>query len=564
MKKIYSLLISFTFLLGACDYLDFEETDKLNTKENIYKYFDSTKKMLTHVYSFIPQDFGAVGGAMRDCGCDDAEYGNLSASIQGFTSNTWSAYKPIDTAWNLYEGIRAANGFIVEIESVDFSRFANNGNYDNWMKQLAYFPYEARLLRAYYFFELCKRYGDIPLPLQVLTTGEANSIKKTPFSQVIEFIVKECDECANNLPMSYESEPGKELGRVTKPFALAVKSKALLYAASKLHNPTMDKGLWKKSAQAAYALISMEGNPFRLEEKNVNTLSSKEVILFRINEADATFERNNFPVRFVHGTRPTLSNCVFPSQNLVEAFQTKNGYAVHLNGTVWESEDPGFDPENPYANRDPRLAKTVLYNGASFKGGVIETFDGGKDAQAVAEGGTPTGYYLRKYIQENVSFETDKEVKEMHHWVIYRYAETLLTYAESMLEAFDNPDYTDNDLRMSARTALNMVRKNASMPDVTVTDKGEFIKALRNEWRVEFAFEDHRFWDIRRWMIGGDTQKELYGVKIRKGVKEGKEVLTYEKVKYKDRIWEDKKYFYPIPQSELYINSNLNPQNEGW
>ena len=72
MKKIYSLLISFTFLLGACDYLDFEETDKLNTKENIYKYFDSTKKMLTHVYSFIPQDFGAVGGAMRDCGCDDA------------------------------------------------------------------------------------------------------------------------------------------------------------------------------------------------------------------------------------------------------------------------------------------------------------------------------------------------------------------------------------------------------------------------------------------------------------------------------------------------------------
>lgn len=364
--------------------------------------------------------------------------------------------------------------------------------------------------------------------------------------------------------MSYESEPGKELGRVTKPFALAVKSKALLYAASKLHNPTMDKGLWKKSAQAAYALISMEGNPFRLEEKNVNTLSSKEVILFRINEADATFERNNFPVRFVHGTRPTLSNCVFPSQNLVEAFQTKNGYAVHLNGTVWESEDPDFDPENPYANRDPRLAKTVLYNGASFKGGVIETFDGGKDAQAVAEGGTPTGYYLRKYIQENVSFETDKEVKEMHHWVIYRYAETLLTYAESMLEAFDNPDYTDNDLRMSARTALNMVRKNASMPDVTVTDKGEFIKALRNEWRVEFAFEDHRFWDIRRWMIGGDTQKELYGVKIRKGVKEGKEVLTYEKVKYKDRIWEDKKYFYPIPQSELYINSNLNPQNEGW
>lgn len=570
MKKIVSFLLSLTFVLGACDYLDFDETDNLNTKEGIYKYFDKTKKMLTNVYSYIPQDLGAVGGAMRDCGSDDAEFGNLSAAVQGFTSDIWSPIKPLDTAWNLYKGIRAANSFIVEIEKVDFSRFANNGNYDNWMKQLAYFPYEARLLRAFYFFELCKRYGDIPLPLQVLTTAEANSIPKTPFAKVIQFIVDECDVCMaeDHLPMSYNAEPGKEIGRVTKPFAMALKSKALLYAASKLHNPTMDVELWKKSAQAAYDLIMLEGHPFQLDAQNANNLSSKEVILFRMNPADASFEQRNFPVRFVNGTRSKsqLANCVFPSQNLVEAFQTVKGYEVRLGENGWESDDPDFDPQHPYANRDPRLAKTVLVNGVSFKKQVIETFVGGKDAQPVAEGGTPTGYYLRKYIQENTSFDTDNRVTEKHHWIIYRYAETLLTYAESMVEAFDNPDYTDASLAMSAREALNMVRRNASMPDVTVRGKEDFLKAVRNEWRVEFAFEDHRFWDVRRWMIASETQTKLYGVQIEKVKEEGTDVerLSFKKVLYKERVWDDKKYLYPIPQSELYINVNLNPQNAGW
>ena len=152
----------------------------------------------------------------------------------------------------------------------------------------------------------------------------------------------------------------------------------------------------------------------------------------------------------------------------------------------------------------------------------------------------------------------DKEVKEMHHWVIYRYAETLLTYAESMLEAFDNPDYTDNDLRMSARTALNMVRKNASMPDVTVTDKGEFIKALRNEWRVEFAFEDHRFWDLRRCLLPLDTTIE--GIQVTR-TDNG---LSYEIKEIEQRPLDALRYYYlPLPNDELLTNPNLK-NNMGW
>lgn len=107
--------------------------------------------MLTHIYSYIPQDFGIIGGAMRECGSDDAEFGNTGADIQFYNNDSWSATKTIDNNWNLYKGIRAANSFIEEIAKVDFSRFEHNNSYEEWMSQLSYFPYEARLLRAFFF-----------------------------------------------------------------------------------------------------------------------------------------------------------------------------------------------------------------------------------------------------------------------------------------------------------------------------------------------------------------------------------------------------------------------------
>lgn len=563
MKKSYLILLLSTLLAltsTACDYLDFDETNNLNTKENIYKYFNTTKSMLTHVYSYVPQDFGAVGGAMRDCGCDDAEYGNTSAAVQYFNTNAWSPIKTLDNNWNLYEGIRAANSFIKEIAEVDFSRFENNVNYEEWMSQLKYFPYEARMLRALFFFELARRYGDIAMPLTVLTAEEANTIAKTPFHEVIDFIVKECTECADGkLPVSYASIAPKEIGRITRGFALALKSKALLYAASPLHNPEQNTDRWIASAKAAREIIST--GYYSLSTDNDNNIDSREVVFMRMNPQDYTFELNNFPLRFVNGRRTKLANCVYPSQNLVDAFQTRNGYEVRLTESGWESDDPEFNPAKPYDNRDPRFYKTVLYNTAPFKGQTIEVFAGGKDDFPVQEGGTPTGYFLRKHIQENTSFETDREVKLMHHWIIYRYAETLLTYAESMVEAFDNPSYTSEEFPLSAIEALNMVRTNAGMPQVTAGSKDEFIAALRNEWRVEFAFEDHRFWDVRRWKIGDRTQKELYAASV---VKSADGSFKYQRSLYEMRNWSEKKYLYPIPQNEIYNNPNLLPQNLGW
>ena len=560
MKRTDILIIISAVLVSvavqSCSFLDFDETSGLRTKEDQYRYFNSTEQMLTNVYSYMPKDLGAVSGAMRDCACDDAEYGNSGSPVQYFTNGSWSAVNTVDDAWNLYYGIRAANSFIEEVAKTDFSRYEHDVQYANWMKKLAYFPYEARVLRAHYFFELARRYGDIAMPLAVLDKEGANSIVKTSFDDVVEFIVSECDECAPMLPDSYADQPGAQIGRVTKGFAMAVKSKALLYAASPLHNETSDVEKWKRSAKAALDII--RSGIYSLDPDGcVNDISSPEIVMMVIGGDSQDFELMNFPIRFTEGKR-TGPTATFPSQNLVDAFETINGAAVKLTDAGWVSDDPQFDPQKPYDNRDPRFYRTVLANGMTFKDSEIEVFEGGADHAEVTAGGSPTGYFLRKYIQETTSFIPDKTVTNKHHWVVYRYAETLLAYAESMVNAFGSPDYSDPDYPYSALWALNQVRSNAGMPE---TDADEFRNKLINEWRVEFAFEDHRFWDVRRWKIGDETQRELIGVNIRK---DADGTLNFYRQVYENRKWTDRMYFYPIPQSELFKNRNLYPQNLGW
>lgn len=569
-KYIIITILSSLFL-ASCNYLDFDETDGLKTKEDMYKYFGTTENMLTHVYSFMPQGCNcfnisgsifADGFAMRDCASDDGEFGGVAAGIQNLNNGNWSPIKTYDDAWDLYEGIRAANGFIAEIATVDFSRYEQDGRYQNWMKKLKFFPYEARVLRAYYFFELARRYGDIAMPLTVLDKENANTIEKTAFSDVISFIVSECEDAAKILPDSYINEPDKQVGRITKGFAMAVKSKALLYAASKLHNPSMDTELWKRSATAALDIINT--GLYSLDpQESANNISSKEVVLMRMNSEETLFELYNFPIRFTEGERGTsmVAYSNFPSQNLVDAFETVNGYKVTLENTGWVCDDPQFNPQAPYEKRDPRFYRAILANGSEFKESTIETFEGGSDFNSVSQGGSPTGYYLRKYIQESTSFKPDQPVSNKHHWVIYRYAETLLTYAESMINAFGDANYVDGTYKHSALWAINEVRRNAGMPAIPSCDKDEFIARLQNEWRVEFAFEDHRFWDVRRWKIADSTQRELYGVRIEK---QSDGTFNYYKNLYETRKWRDCMYLYPIPQNELYKNTNLNPQNTGW
>ena len=552
----------------SCNFLDFDETNGGNSEEDLYALFGTVKQMLTNVYSSMPSYAGftsatADGQAMRDCASDDAEYGITNAKVQNLNNGTWSATNTYDDAWSLYNGIRAANGFITNFETVDLSRFSSLANYENQMKQMRYYPYEARVLRAYYFFELARRYGDIAMPLEVLTVEQANTIAQTPFDEVIKFIVAECTECASHLPLSYTGVPQSEIGRVTQGFALAVKTKALLYAASPLHNPSGDVEKWKAAARAAKEVMDL--GVYSLDPAYINNTTSNELILARMNAAAQPFELYNFPYRFTFGNRSLalIAGGNYPTQNLVDAFETAGGYKVTLGANGWQSDDPAFDPANPYANRDPRFARTILADGMAFKGSVIESFVGGADDRAVSLGGSATGYFVRKYLQENANFDPTQTgaAAYMHHWVLYRYAETLLTYAEAMVNAFGSGTYTDGEFPVSALDALNQVRANASMPEIVSGSKEELLERIRNEWRVEFAFEDHRFWDVRRWKLDpATTQTSIYGVQI---VRNSNGMKSYYRRLVETRTWRDAMYLYPIPQSELFKNTNL-VQNAGW
>ena len=564
MKKLIYILSAF-ILVVSCKALEFDESSSQYTRDDMYSTYSNIQKMLTNIYGYMPnKDIADVSSALRDCGSDDAEYADPDASVQRFTNGNWSPIQTVDDKWSLYYGIRSANEFLEHWEldeegvlqpTFDLSMYRYDNQWNNWWAHLPYYPYQAKVLRAYFFFELARRYGDIAMPLTMLTAEEANSIETTPFDQVIDFIVKECDESAAHLPNTYVGLPDNEIGRVTKGFALAVKTKALLYAASPLFNPSGDKAKWEKAAKAAKEIIDM--NYYTLDpSETANNYRSPEVILAIARSESQSFERYNFPVRFTEGDRTSMGG-TYPSQSLVDAFQTLNGEDITLGANGWQTKDAAFDITTPYEGRDPRFARAVLANGMAFKGSTIETFVGGKDYSATrSDLGTVTGYYLRRYIQESTSFTPEATLANKHQWIVYRYAEALLTFAEAANEAFGP---TDASLGLSALDALNQVRANAGMPDVAAASKEAFRTAVQREWRVEFAFEDHRFWDIRRWKIASNVMGQLDGVEI---VKNGS-TYTYSRKTVESRTWANKMYLYPIPQSETFNNPNLT-QNDGW
>ncbi len=555
LKNFKVSLLLLIAVTPACNYLDFDESIGYSQHDQMYETFTRAEAMLTQAYTYLDNDFGSIDGGMRECATDDGYYVWSNSSVRNFTNGSWSAIKLVDAKWdNLYTGIRVTNQFVEHINKADFSRFEWNTDYKTWIDKSQYWSYEARFLRAYYHFELAKRYGDIPLVTKIYDINNVNNITKMPFQQVIKFIAAECDTLAQKLPVSYSKVSSLQYGRITKGAAMALKSRALLYAASPLHNSTNDIQKWKDAALAAKNL--MDSAFYSLEAitvSSVNNLGSKELILEQRNGTTNNFEKLNYPAGFDGGNTGTC-----PTQNLVDAFQTINGYDVSLTSSGWVSSDPAFDASKPYDKRDPRFYKTVTYDGSKWKNQTIEVFEGGKNGYPL-NGATPTGYYLRKYLIESVNLAPTAST-QYHYWVLFRYSEILLNYAEAMNEAFGS-EYSDATYKISARAALNLIRSRATMPIVsTAKPVEEFRSIIQRERRVEFAFEGHRFWDIRRWKIGTDTQSAIKGVSI----KSDGASKTYSLTEIENRVWHEKMNLYPIPQSELYINPSLNPQNFGW
>lgn len=561
IKNIFTICVA-AGLLTSCDFLECSESDYYSL-DQIQGSYDRVKQFVTNVYGYLPSDFCGIdrddngnNGAMQDAATDDAIHVYETSAIQRFVNGTWSPNNTIDDVYGkYYKGIHDANYYLENMLGLDFKDWEYGDYYEEKIKNYTNFEYEVRLLRAFFYFELVKRYQNVPLVTTVQDLETVNNLQPAKAEDIFNFIIQECNDLALKLPVNYEDFWGQEYGRVTKGAALALKSRAALYAASPLFNSTTDQSKWVKAAEAAYELIgtaSVLG--YDLDQNFANLFgaknnNSKEVILIRPTGENNGFEASNFPMGVKGGKTTTC-----PTENLASAFEMKDGVPFDWNNPMMR--------QNPYENRDPRFYQTIVYNGMKWPADKpVEIYEGGSNGLPLLNA-TTTGYYLRKYVNNNISFEPGAPTAKAHHnWILFRYAEILLNYAEAMVNAYGDINKTTEKCKMSALQAINAVRgrKSVEMPALSSTlTPAEFLEKVKHERRVELAFEGHRFWDLRRWK-DLDESKNIYGVKI---VKNGDEI-TYTKSLMEERKIEDKLYFYPIANTELFKNGNLK-QNPGW
>lgn len=558
LKNILFGLACMSFMASCAD-LDYREYTMYD-KSYVFTDFGRTGAVVTNIYSYLDSDLPADGSLCS--ACDESEYAWSWSTVLGYTDGRWSSTNAY-SRWS-FEGIRKANFFLEESVNADFSELRFDKNYEAEMKRFNRYQYEVRFLRAYFYFNLARAYGDVPLITKVLTEEEANQVSRTPVAEVFDFIVKECDDIADELPVDYtklENDAANgtspETGRITKQAVLALKARTLLYWASPLFNEDNDPTLWQRAAQASKDVLDFcDANNIQLgkysEIWGTENYKAKEMIFVRRIGDTNSPETTNFPVGMENGNS---GNC--PSQTLVDA------YEMQATGKAWNEEGSGYDANNPYSGRDPRLGMTIAVNGDKWPDtnpNPLETYTGGRNALPIA-GATPTGYYLKKYLDSttDISSSTGSGGKR-HSWVTFRLGEFYLNYAESVFNYLGSADATDAVFTMSPVEAVNKVRnrEDVKMPDFpSGMSADEFIQKYRRERMVELAFEGHRFWDVRRWK-DGDSQKNIIEMQITKNG----DNYTYKRVT-KSRYWNDKMYLFPIPDSEMRKNPNLT-QNPGW
>lgn len=569
MKPAYLLFFVAALAgLSGCLNLDRELVTDISEQQLVRSY-DFTLNRVNSLYTDIPAGYLQIDGAMTASATDEAEHTLETSSVQRLNNGSWNALDNPDNLWaQFYRGIRKTNQFLLATDSVNLDQFrldpspSAQTTYRNRLADIQRWKYEARFLRAYFYFELVKRYGGVPILNQVLSLDDNfQNVKRNSLAECVQFIVSECDSSAKNLPVVYASA-ATDLGRATRGAALALKSRVLLYAASDLFsNPAWAAGYanpelisltgdraarWKAAADAAKAVIDLAGTGYALHNnyRNLfitNSYTLPEIIFARRNGADNLFEQANYPIGYDLGQSGTT-----PSQNLVDAYEMTNGKPI-------SDATSGYNPQDPYKNRDPRLGLNVVLNNTPYKGRNLESFAGGRDGKGVVNA-TKTGYYLKKYVNENLNLLLNNT--SVKSWNLFRLAEIYLNYAEALNEV--SPGNADVKLyvdRVRTRAGVGMPALPAGLSQADMRER------IRNERRVELAFEDHRGWDVRRWLQGPQyLGAPLRGVDI---VKNADGTFKYTPVVVEERVFEPKMYLYPIPQGELNVAKGL-VQNPLW
>ncbi|HEV7380286.1 MAG TPA: RagB/SusD family nutrient uptake outer membrane protein [Dyadobacter sp.] len=595
MKKIVAFLTIALSLgnLTSCnqDFLDKEPQDQFsedavwNDAALIQTFINNTYRGLGHgfnnvMFSTYSDESMAVWGPVVN-----VTKGLINAS----DINDWAYDRAAYYVWdNVYKNIRATNLFFSKIESATTLDAATKNMYMG----------EEHFVRAYLYHNLVSVYGGVPLITQAYGLGEEYSMPRNTYEECIKFIADECDKAAALLP---ETQSAANAGRATKGAALALKARTLLYAASDLYaNPTWAAGYanteligykggdrtarWRAAKAAAKAVMDMNiyslhaPNPSSLAEasKNradmfVSKASSEDIhvryFLAKLDNDGAWPGRSNGPNGYHNWGGNT------PLGQLVDDYEMKDG-------TKFSWSNPAHAAD-PYVGRDSRLYSDILFEGASWRQrpadvidkdpkGIIQTgywekWNAATSKTEVVAGldtrkgpiedwnGTYSGYYLKKFMDPAVDAQFFRSEVP---WRFIRYTEILLNYAEACINLGEEAE---------AKKYLNMIRKRAAMPDITETGAA-LVKRYQNERRIEMAYEEQRFFDVRRWMIAPTVYSNARGVEPTYKLNADRTTsakATYKIIEVQERKWVDRNYFLPIKLDEMNKNNKL-IQNPGY
>src|SRR5690554_1698042 len=545
MKKIKYVLVLVTAVVftGCHNILDIEPKDRITgiweNEALVESYVNGMYNSLQHGY--CEALWGALTDELHDVhnngGAWTVQRGELTSDNVSTLSTTTTI--PSFNKWgSAYARIRDINEFFQEIESSIF-----DDEIKNRLKG------EMKFIRAYLYSELLWRYGGVPLVTHVFALDDDyTAVTRESYDKVVDFIVNELDEAVEMLSRSEILK-----GRATPDAALALKSRVLLYAASSLNNPSNDLTKWEKAAEAAEALMN-KGYTLYPDYKNLFMEDNNEIIFGRYFTKSINHNINGYS-----GTNSLYGGGHnHPTENIVMDYEMKNGelpYSIGSNNEMIVNPASGYDPENPYLDRDPRFYASILYDGCVFQDHEVETFDGGIDSplsSIVPWNATMTGYYLYKFIDPSKSVNLRTDDLSTNPWIFFRYGEILLNYAEAKFELGDED---------AARNAVNPIRERANMPPIT-SSGSELRDKIRHERRIELAFEGHRFFDVRRWKILEEVSStQIIGMQIRKAAN-GKKSYNIKEVA--PVVYYEQHLRLPIPRTEIDKSGGALTQNSGY
>ncbi|PUZ20741.1 Starch-binding associating with outer membrane [Chitinophaga costaii] len=602
MKKIFAIGLLLLTTISCKKYLDQVPDDRLTTDQTFHNWRNA-EQFLANVYERIPDEYGqrnpgdVTNRGLWTGGSDEADYcwgfvqsndvniGNWDAT-SGFVNDYWT---------NFYKGIRAASVFIQNADKI------SDLDTDSKKKYKA----EARALRAMYYFYLMRLYGPVVLLGETPTPVDTSlQIPRSSFDECVQYVAGELQAAAADLPDMKTQQSGNtsSLGHITKDIALAFRANALMYNASPLFNGNsdlatlqnkdgkqlinqgVDASRWQVAAEAYRDFLTQfDGSTYELytEKKSDGSidpyLSCRNVILKDWNK-EVIFERRQssigprqYELCPYHAGAPSgdvrASGGLAATQNMVDAFFTANGRSIddpqsNYVATGYSSFQAPSDAVvktvyNQWVNREPRFYVNITYNNSTWLDkdfGTISTelfYSGNSGLKAGGGDHSTTGYIVRKGMGLGKWDLNDRGV------ILIRLAEIYLSYAECENEA--NPNSAD------AVKYLNRIRERAGIPQYGSASlplpksQDELRQAIRKERRVELAFENNRFFDVRRWKIAEQTENgPIYGLNINADLPD-----FLNRVAFENRVFNKRHYLFPIPSNDINNDKQL-VQNPGW